>query len=544
MSVYTHGLRSSRQVGLTPPGWKPGLRWGALLVGVAMVAGAGGCKTTAMEAARGNWHQIESAHFRVWTDAKPERGQKLAVDLERFRQVLLSQTTAEEPEAAPPLSIVLPRNREGFRALTHNDEFVGLFQSTPRGNFAFAIASGDSGGRATGAEILFHEYTHHMMAVNGARVPSWYDEGFAEYMSATQFKADGSYTRGCPFQERDASYMRENWLPMGRLMAAEPISALPEGAGDPYLQSWITVHFLFDDPERQARLRSYLQLWATGVPPEQAVRRAFGVDLAAFDESVREYSTRNTVHCIAVTPKRPPAPVQTKVRTLSKAEAYYHVGDVLLNTLGPSEEAHALLRQAADAAPKDAATLASLARLHLMRSDRKAAGEAAAAFAEAERYLEVAQGIAPKLAEVLVLEGHLHRVRAGQITDVTARERSAELKSARKAYRAAIRTDETSTDAYFGLGMTYLLEDNGSEEATVVLEAAAALVPQATAVRSALAAVYLQRGHASEAVAPLEYVVRFSKDVAERKAAQDALAKVQGALQQDAKRGQVPPKQR
>src|SRR5262245_14427053 len=73
--------------------------------------------TTAVETARNPWHEVRSPRFQLWTDGDPERGRALVEDLERFHQVALQTTTAEEREAAPPLRIFLAKDAASFAAL-------------------------------------------------------------------------------------------------------------------------------------------------------------------------------------------------------------------------------------------------------------------------------------------------------------------------------------------------------------------------------------------------------------------------------------------
>jgi hypothetical protein len=96
-------------------------------------------------------------------------------------------------------------------------------------------------------------------------------------------------------------------------------------------------------------------------------------------------------------------------------------------------------------------------------------------------------------------------------------------------YRRAIRKDETLAEAYVGLGATYLIEDNGSKEAQVVLEAAGYLLPLDTGVPLILAQIHIGRRNVADAIVALEYVIRWSSSAQQREAARTALAELRAS---------------
>ena len=78
-------------------------------------------------------------------------------------------------------------------------------------------------------------------------------------------------------------------------------------------------------------------------------------------------------------------------------------------------------------------------------------------------------------------------------------------------------------EAYYGLGLTYLIDDNGSEEARVSLEVAAFLLPLETDIALALGKILVKRGSVLEAIPALEYAVHMSADAKQREAARKVL---------------------
>jgi tetratricopeptide (TPR) repeat protein len=511
----------------------------ALALTICALCLGSGCATTAAEAARGQWYEVRSPRFELWTDGDPELARSMVQDLERYHQVALATTTATEREAAPPLRIFLAKNSASLGALLPSQKLpegvslAGIFHPTYRGNYAIVNSVGlaaSGGEELTGRVALFHEYAHYILALQGAQVPSWYNEGFAEYMSTTAFREDGSYTVGCAPHYRTMLVGSARWLPTQQILEADNVAALLRGetgfirtrraATDGYMQSWYMFHYFASDAARQAKLKEYLRLWVAGTPTEQAVQRAFGSTVGELDILIQHYAQLPSVECLAVKPPRPLAVHAVEAHPLSKSAAHFHVGDLLLSTFGPTDAAISILQTAADA--RDVGALRGLARAHWLRAER-AKDDPTTELQQAQRYLDQAQKIDPNHPEALVLEGHLLRLTAAQLRKRDAAAGTEALARARKSYRKAIHGDDALAEAYYGLGLTYLVEDNGSEEAIAALEVAAFLLPLEAEIAWLVAQLHIHRGNALQAIQPLEYVLRWSQDEQQRAKARTAL---------------------
>jgi len=511
------------------------LRWALVLAGLTAL---GGCAHTATAVAAEPWHELRSPRFAAWTDGDPEQARALLLDLERFHTVLLAKTTAQDRQGMPPLRIFLTKDPNSFRALTGAPmQARGLFVPTDRGNYA--LVGADSLGPAakgalSGRQVLFHEYTHYILASNGSQVPSWYNEGFAEYMSTTEFRDDGGYTLGCPPQYRTAAVAQRQWLPMAELFTADDIAALSNKSvsdtSDSYMESWYAVHYFSADAERQKQLASYLRLWAGGLAPDDAAQRALGLSLTGVDNVLRKYSMQPRFACVTIKPVTPFVAAAVQVRPLTTAEAQREIGDLLLALLGPGEASAAVLRDAQKAQPNDPALLLSLARAHYLRSRARGvtAADARAELASAAQGLVLARQAKGDETAILTLEGQLLRRRA-ELDLADRKPYGDELQGARKAYRKAIHRDEGASEALLGLGLSYQLADNGSEEAQVALEAAAYLLPLDAEVALAMAELQIGREHNLQALPALEYALRWTRDPDQRARAHALAERVRSA---------------
>lgn len=514
----------------------PALMWALLLV-LAWCCGCGG-KVSA--AARATWYEARTRRFSVVTDGDPDQARTLAHDLERFRAILLKTTTFEERPASPPLRVFMTEKYSRYAALGGPRGYIGGFHGTIRGDFALvalgahlcksyrthgALRSCPSAAAASDTEearaILFLGYVFSVQAQAGTGMPSWYAEGLAEYMAATQFREDGTYTLGCPHSALMEWMGRQNWIPMERLMQAEAIVAVPGRYRNARGQAWAAVHYFSKNGERATQLARYLSLRSAGTAYEQAVLEAFDMTPDELNTVIYDYAVQGRFDCLSVE-GRPDVVPEPTVQRLPDAEAHLQIAELLLSMAGPGEEVFDLLEAAKRLAPTDARVAAALARAHWdhaqqLREDGESPGERDAAelasthVDKALTFVKEAHRLASgddsgRAVAALVWADIL----AGQAAAQVARGEAAgseTLSEARKAYRRAIELDDALAEAYLGLGLTYLAQDNGSKEPIVALEAASYLAPRAARVSIALARLRMARGQYSMALAPLHYVI-------------------------------------
>jgi tetratricopeptide (TPR) repeat protein len=520
---------------------------------LAMLASLGiaGCRTARPEeTATGAWHEIAGPRFVLWTDGSVDHARKLVSDLERFHEVMLVMTSARDRPGAPPLRIFMGASSGSLSAWLGEPSGdwrvvrAGTMRATRRGNYAIIDGSQESstGSTEVGArEILFHEYTHHVSALQGGIVPNWYNEGLAEYMSTTQFRDDGSYTFGCPAVFRTAFRRYMRWLPMQQVLEAETISSLMAGASgfvrtrtdptDSYAQSWYALHYINDDSQRQKQLSQYLRDWASGKRSEQDFTRAFGMGYSKFDHAVEMYSLRSALRCAEIQPRAAAAAPRVRVRPMSRDEAKLHIGDLLVALGRPGDAAFKLLQEAAAADPDDLQPLIALARAHLDRAEADAK-HSEIELDKADAFLRQAERLKPSDPELLTVRGYVDTSRARQLHS-KGEDPTKTLANARSSFRKAIRSNELLAEAYAGLGLTYLLSDNGSIEGPDVLDTAVFMLPLDGTLAVSLGQLYVQRGEAKLAVPVLERALNYIEYAAQRKAATELLAKARAAIAQN-----------
>lgn len=320
--------------------------------------------------ARADWYEASSTNFVVYADDSAADVKRFAERLEYFHgamEVITGQ------EVLPPS----PSNRVTVFAVKSLTELKRIFGDTnsavagfyvPRAGRSVAFVPPPGGASRLNIDpmtILLHEYTHHFMISNSSfSAPRWYQEGGAEFFSATRFQQDGTVALGLP---QDGRY---NEFRYAREVSAEDLldpdayeKHRREGIYDSfYGKSWLLFHYLIFDEERRGQMGQYLRLLVAGRKMREAAEEAFG-DLDKLDINLQGYMNKPRLMTMEFRPGQLEAgPV--KLRRLSQAEeAIMPVR--IRSTRGVDDKIAAELVEQARAVvgqyPEDAAVLTALA---------------------------------------------------------------------------------------------------------------------------------------------------------------------------------------
>ncbi len=234
------------------------------------------------------WREIRSPHFRVITNGSEGAGRKVAREFEQMRAVFSSEFPGYRLDSAEPLLIVAPEDESSTKKLL--PEFWKHSGPKPAGVYfhaweqPYALVRLDAVGSdkisADEFAVVYHEYVHSLLHLNLHWIPTWLDEGLAEFYAYTRF--EGNHTvLGAPPKE------------MGRLSLLRYRSAIPlakfvdqrgsfthdeEDTQLYYAQCWAFTHFLIMGPgmEGGARLRKFFNAAQQGVEQKKAFQDNFG----------------------------------------------------------------------------------------------------------------------------------------------------------------------------------------------------------------------------------------------------------------------------
>jgi tetratricopeptide (TPR) repeat protein len=328
-----------------------------------------------------SWMEVRSPHFVAYSDDGESEARKALMAFEGLRSVFGVIFPGIRLDPPKPMLLIVTRSQDSMARFLP-EAFEGKDPKRPAGVFLmradrnYAILRADVSGQVDQPYFaLFHEYTHSIVHQNFPSLPTWLDEGIADYYGATEIRSDkvylGRIPRGRLQELRDRAR-----LPIETLLTVtqeSPHYREGEKAGIFYAQSWAFVHYLFMDEEaRKAGLfQAYLKALGRERDPLAAARVGFG-DLGKLQGTLGMYSHQILYHfwvlplAVELTDK------DFQTRVLEDAEALVVRAEFLQYTQH-EKESYPLLDQALSLAPKAPGVHAALGYRHFLQGENEAA---------------------------------------------------------------------------------------------------------------------------------------------------------------------------
>jgi Flp pilus assembly protein TadD len=479
------------------------------------------------------WARAQSKNFLIVGNASERQMREVATRLEQFREAFAYLFSAARFASPVPTTVIVFKNDSSyapFKPLYQGRpaEVAGYFQPGQDVNYITFNAERLS---ETSYSTIFHEYVHLMIDSNLRGVPTWFNEGVAEYYAAFEVTDGGRKATLGRMIDHHVQLLRSRpLLPLRTLLTVDhssPHYNERDQKGMFYAQSWALVHYMIHAPggERMPQLMRYVQLLGAGATVEAAFRQAFQTEIETVERELTEYVRRFSATARTV-PFDKKLEVVKEVRSapLAASETQYYLGDLLRHT-ERFEEAEARLKQALALDPGLSLAAASLGMLRV--EQRR--------FQEARSLLERARAAAPDnylvryyYAFALSREGMDEEGSTSGYPAATAQTMQAEL-------RKAIELAPGFPESYHLLAFVQLAMNEELDEAVRFLKIALALAPGRYEFISVLAQVYLRQEDFKAARSALEPVASASADKRIREQAQSLLT-LTASLEERARR--------
>ena len=248
------------------------------------------------------WTEVRSPHFTVLTNGSASDARQVALDFERMRYVFSTRFVDANLDSGAPMLIFAARDESTAKSLepalskSKGAKPAGLFKHSWEKQYVMVDLDAASTGLNTYA-LVFHEYTHSILHMNARWLPTWLDEGMAEFYGYTRFE-DGKIVLGAPTDrqvDRDTAP-----IPLKTLLEITPSSPYYrdiDKVNQFYFESWALVHYLTFGPgmEGGGKLSQFFAELQDGVDQEKAFQQVFG-NLAqvenGLDDSMRQVGFR------------------------------------------------------------------------------------------------------------------------------------------------------------------------------------------------------------------------------------------------------------
>jgi Tfp pilus assembly protein PilF len=225
------------------------------------------------------WTEVRSPHFRVLTNGSTQDALKVAREFEQLRWVFAVRFPGSRLEADAPFLVLAVRDYATAKSLdpqlrrSGGENVGGLFYHGLERQYAMIRLDAFGGNGAK--EIVYHEYAHTILHLNSHWLPTWLDEGTAEFYAYTRFDADRVYLGAPTARVRVLHSSTPNSIE--DIMAVTRLSPLYSSEFF-YAESWALVHFLIygRGMEGGKKLDHFFALLQQGTEQKKAFREAFG----------------------------------------------------------------------------------------------------------------------------------------------------------------------------------------------------------------------------------------------------------------------------
>jgi FimV-like protein len=294
--------------------------------------------STASASAKDKWTSVRSKNFLLLGNASEKDIRQVGVRLEQFREVFSRLFTTLKIDSPVPTTVIVFKNEASYRPFKLNANTTGYFQPGPDVNYITLQLTSDVNSQQDPFAIILHEYTHLLVRNTTGNVPTWFNEGLAEYYSTFSITADQKVVMGRPIASH-VYLLRENrMLPLRTLFQVDQKSSYYNERDKQsifYAESWALVHYLVlgKDGQRMVQLSKFVDLISRSTPMEQAFQQAFATTFESMEKELRAYIQRDRYPIIS-------GSFQSKVgydsamqaAPITEAEAQAYLGDLLLKS--------------------------------------------------------------------------------------------------------------------------------------------------------------------------------------------------------------------
>jgi tetratricopeptide (TPR) repeat protein len=440
---------------------------------------------------RDSWLRVESAHFVFFSNASERSSRRIAINLERLRDVLVQLNPGMQVDSGRPLNIYV------FADNLALVPYKPLHDGKPANVAGYFLGSQDATYMVLQAEmgmdiehLLYHEFLHSVMDAGGDRRPLWLSEGVAEFYS-TFHATDQHAEIGRALEDHIRTLREAGMIPLSQLFAVTHDSKdYNEGyrQGIFYAESWALVHYLLmSNPARRAQTLQFFQSVSHGAPALETFRSTFQTTEEQIEKELRDYVRRNLFNYVQI-PVKPAAEVTVRLEPMPQHETLTRLGDLLLYQRDAARfpEAEQHYRAALEKKPGYGPAQAGLCQI---QSETGHAVEALACFEKAAKAAPNDAALQGQYARLLLEKG--------------PQDASTALKG-REALTRVTGQKPDDGRAWTELALTYVNENPMPPEAIPIFEKAWRLRPEDSWAVRGLIIAYVRSGQKGRAAGMIE----------------------------------------
>ena len=245
------------------------------------------------------WIEVRSPNFRVLTDGSASDGRRVAREFEQMRAVFAVGFPKMRLDSGTPLLVFAPRDEVAMTAMAPNlwkfsgPKPAGFFQHGWEKQYATIRLDQDVPGRNN---VVYHEYVHTLLHANFRWLPTWLDEGLAEFYGNTRFEESKVFV-GAPSM-RVYRLQNSPLIKLDELISENPWSKYRKDEQKIdmfYSEAWCLVHYLIFGPDMQQgkKLNNFYAALLKGDEQKKAFQEAFG-SFKVVEDGLTSYARKFT----------------------------------------------------------------------------------------------------------------------------------------------------------------------------------------------------------------------------------------------------------
>jgi FimV-like protein len=288
--------------------------------------------------AKDKWMSVRSKNFLVVGNAAEKDLRQVGVRLEQFREVFSRLFTTLKVDSPVPTTVIVFKNDDSYRPLKLSANTAGYFQPGPDVNYITLKLTSKVNSQQDSFTIILHEYTHLLVRNTTGSVPTWFNEGLAEYYSTFSITRDQKVVVGLPIANHVYRLRENKMLPLRTLFQVDQKSPYYNERDKQsifYAESWALMHYLIlgNGGKRMTQLSKFVELISAGTAMEQAFKDAFAMTFESMEKELHGYIQRDRYPIFS-------GSFQSKVgydsamqaAPITEAEAQAYLGDLLLKS--------------------------------------------------------------------------------------------------------------------------------------------------------------------------------------------------------------------
>jgi tetratricopeptide (TPR) repeat protein len=317
--------------------------------------------------AKDTWISVRSKNFLLIGNASEKQVRQVGSRLEQFREVFSHLFRGAVLSTPVPTTVVVFKSDRSYGPFKPNSNTAGYFQ--PGDDVNYITLAAEVRGQQDPFTVIFHEYTHLMVNNTLGNVPTWFNEGLAEYYSTVSISDDQKVVLGKPIGSHVYLLRQKKMLPLRTLFQVDQKSPYYNERDKQsvfYAESWALLHYLIlgKNGERAGQVSKFVEAIADNIPLEEAFQHAFSMTFESMEKELRDYIRNDRYPIMSGHFERKlGSETDMQVRTITEAQAQAYLGDLLLHSNRP--EAESYLQKALSLDPDLAMAHASMGMLRV-----------------------------------------------------------------------------------------------------------------------------------------------------------------------------------